>query len=365
MQAGWQWVCHPRSPLRKFGNDSLFSLNINSYNLYYRHREREMAIAATENVEPLKNPRAMEILERLRDRYVQNPNPEWRVLHFHPTNENNAALAELEGRGLVEMGYGAFGDPVFTITEPGIRFYNNHAEEVQWLASNDPEWMLRKLDQNAEVNQRKLRLFAVACCRNLEIWNKLIPETQDHLDVAERFADGLATNRELGSASAKSSDAHADAQNEYTDVGSDPDRVYPNRLLWLSHRAVQEVTFVRSVNVDTYSLDCYAATRDAYNVINPGHENVFRAYAAALLRNIIGNPYRPVTFDPSWRTETVLALARQMYESRDFPAMPILADALQDAGCDDAEILNNCRGPGPHTRGCWVVDMILGRLSST
>jgi hypothetical protein len=80
-----------------------------------------------------------------------------------------------------------------------------------------------------------------------------------------------------------------------------------------------------------------------------------------LLRDIFGNPFRPVTFSSEWRTDTVLTLARQMYASRDFGAMPILADALQDAGCENDDILNHCRGPGPHVRGCWVVDLVLGK----
>ncbi|WP_232069539.1 hypothetical protein [Gemmata massiliana] len=83
--------------------------------------------------------------------------------------------------------------------------------------------------------------------------------------------------------------------------------------------------------------------------------------AVSLLRDIFGNPFRPVAPFPSWRTPTVVALTAQMYESRDFGAMPILADALQDAGCDSADVLDHCRGPGPHVRGCWVVDLVLGR----
>jgi hypothetical protein len=79
------------------------------------------------------------------------------------------------------------------------------------------------------------------------------------------------------------------------------------------------------------------------------------------LRDIFGNPFRPVTFDPNWRTTTAIQLAQQMYDSRDFSAMPILADALQDAGCDHADILDHCRGPSPHVRGCWVVDLVLGK----
>jgi hypothetical protein len=80
-----------------------------------------------------------------------------------------------------------------------------------------------------------------------------------------------------------------------------------------------------------------------------------------LLREIFGNPFRPVTFFSEWRTSTAVALAQQMYDTRDFSAMPILADALQDAGCDNADILDHCRGPGPHVRGCWVVDLVLGK----
>ena len=80
-----------------------------------------------------------------------------------------------------------------------------------------------------------------------------------------------------------------------------------------------------------------------------------------LLRDIFGNPFRPVAFDPAWRTDTALILARQMYESRDFSLMPILADALQDADCESDDMLNHCRSDGPHVRGCWVVDLVLGK----
>jgi hypothetical protein len=79
------------------------------------------------------------------------------------------------------------------------------------------------------------------------------------------------------------------------------------------------------------------------------------------VREQFGNPFRPVAFSKSWRTDTAIALARQMYESRDFGAMPILADAIQEAGCDNDDILSHCRGDGPHVRGCWVVDLVLGK----
>jgi hypothetical protein len=79
------------------------------------------------------------------------------------------------------------------------------------------------------------------------------------------------------------------------------------------------------------------------------------------LRGIIGNPFRSANFSPVWVTETVLMLTRQLYESRDFGTMPILADALQDAGCDNPDILSHCLSDCPHVRGCWVVNLILGK----
>jgi hypothetical protein len=83
---------------------------------------------------------------------------------------------------------------------------------------------------------------------------------------------------------------------------------------------------------------------------------------AALLRDVIGNPFRPVGFSPEWRTEHTVGIALKMYDERDFAAVPILADALEEAGCDDPEMLNHCHKPGIHVRGCWVVDLVLGEL---
>lgn len=82
---------------------------------------------------------------------------------------------------------------------------------------------------------------------------------------------------------------------------------------------------------------------------------------AILIRCVFGNPFRLVAFDPHWRSEIVVALATGIYAERAFDRMPILADALEEAGCDDADVLAHCRGLGPHVRGCWVVDRVLGK----
>lgn len=85
------------------------------------------------------------------------------------------------------------------------------------------------------------------------------------------------------------------------------------------------------------------------------------ANQAELLRDLFGNPFRSVGLEPEWLTGTVLALARGIYAEPAFDRLPILADALQDAGCDEEELLAHCREPREHARGCWVVDMLLGK----
>jgi hypothetical protein len=87
----------------------------------------------------------------------------------------------------------------------------------------------------------------------------------------------------------------------------------------------------------------------------------YTTHPAVYLRDIFGNPFRPVTLDPTWRTPEVLLLARSLYEERRFEDMPVLADALEEAGCQNPDILAHCRQPGEHVRGCWVVDLLLGK----
>ncbi|MBL8793270.1 MAG: hypothetical protein JNM56_05145 [Planctomycetia bacterium] len=79
------------------------------------------------------------------------------------------------------------------------------------------------------------------------------------------------------------------------------------------------------------------------------------------LRDVFGNPFQPMTVDPAWRTSTVSSLAQAIYHERAFDRLPILGDALEDTGCDNADILNHCRQPGDHVRGCWCVDLLLGK----
>jgi hypothetical protein len=106
----------------------------------------------------------------------------------------------------------------------------------------------------------------------------------------------------------------------------------------------------------------YEAYQDLVDLTQKNKRAARRAWGEQVVRCIWGLlPFRRVTADPSWRTPTVLALARGVYVERAFDRMPILADALEDAGCENPDVLAHCRNPGSHARGCWVIDLLLGR----
>jgi hypothetical protein len=202
--------------------------------------------------------------------------------------------------------------------------------EAEWLACEDPRPMyLFVRDMGSD---RKVRLFAVACCyRN---WDLTTEEgNQDAALIAERFADGLANDEEIGLA------------RRVARIGS------VDEITWETSWAVRLALMERG------DIGANVAHRRTLRNRRRSEENAH----IGLLRDIFGNPFRSVTINPSWLTSTVLALAQQMYESRDFSAVPILADALQDAGCDNENVLNHCRGESVHVRGCWVVDLLTGR----
>jgi hypothetical protein len=204
-------------------------------------------------------------------------------------------------------------------------------------------------------------LFAVACCRLLEDW-LIDARSRNSIDVAEAFADGAASLNEL-------EEGQSDASSAAGIVGG------PARIVSLVFYRIERDHHVARRNAERGVVDRElvesSITRELQTLLNDiarafmeyesSDWSEIRLIQTALLRDTFGNPFRPVSFDATWRTDTAVSLAMQMYESRDFGAMPILADALQDAGCTSEDILNHCRGPGPHVRGCWVVDFVLGK----
>jgi hypothetical protein len=213
--------------------------------------------------------------------------------------------------------------------------------EAEWLAYRHPQPMLAFLD--AKSSARKWRLFAVACGRRAAVWSLLNdPRSRRAVEVAEGYANGTVTADELRAvASAASAAARgiAAAQDGY-----DRDGLYTPPACAASAAAL-------------------AASADTASAASLAHQAVpeEQAAQATLVREVFGNPFRPVSLPPSIRTLTVVTLAQAIYDDRAFECLPVLADALEEAGCTDVDILAHCRGPGPHVRGCWVVDLVLGK----
>lgn len=211
--------------------------------------------------------------------------------------------------------------------------------EAEWLASDDPVLLLAILEPWAAdevVTDRQLRLFACACSRRL--WHQLSPRRRKDVELAERFVDGQASGEEV---TARRRAIHRAKKG--WDSTAEP--------------AIARWCILDGNGYggpDDYRWELLTALRAP-------HEVEELASQAALVRDIVGNPFRRVAFDPAWRTATVVALAAGVYEERASERLPILADALQEAGCEEAQILGHCRGPGPHVRGCWVIDMVLGK----
>jgi len=209
--------------------------------------------------------------------------------------------------------------------------------EEEWLACARPEQMFRPMPGGGPA--RKRRLFAVACCRLVFDW-LVDNRSREAVNVAEGFADGAVDFHQLER-------AYDQAFRALGIVGGEPARA-------ATRVALEHLT-------DANLSDLVALIARSFGTPDGDEWCGAREFQAVLLRDIFGNPFRPVTFSPDWRRDTAVSLARTMYESRDFSAMPVLADALQDAGCDNDDVLDHSRTPGAHVRGCWVVDSVLGK----
>jgi hypothetical protein len=214
--------------------------------------------------------------------------------------------------------------------------------------------MLEFLRGNA--SDRKLRLFAVACCRR--IWHLLFDERSRHaVEVGERHADGLSNRQERRAAALTSHKAALE--------GSDG---IPGALpQWAWAAQLVTSTNMSQVSPGLQGTVVRGVVRSALVWDGTG-THVAQQGQAQLLRDLIGNPFRPVTIDPAWHTPTVTNLAATAYEERPMPSgehdparLAVLADALEEAVCDNADLLSHLRAPGPHVRGCWAVDLLLGK----
>ncbi len=202
--------------------------------------------------------------------------------------------------------------------------------EDEWLACIDPGemvWFLR-----GRVSDRKFRLFA--CVRARQTRHLLRDKrSKTAIEVGERLADGAISER-----------TRAAAWNAAQEVARGLRRGKQRRAAWFAAWSV-------------FPIADEAALHAAWDFT----DLMEFPFLCDLLRDIIGNPFRSVAVARSWFTPAVAGLSETVYQERAFDHLASLADALEEAGCRDADILAHCRGPGPHIRGCWPVDLILGR----
>ena len=234
--------------------------------------------------------------------------------------------------------------------------------EAEWLAAADPEAVADRVWHTA--SERQIRLIACGCCRLA--WDWLIGErSRTAVEVSERYADGLASSSELADAVyyAEAAVIAIDRKRERYDceqrairggwLHPDDDAAEDGPIRLRDGTAI-------SFDVARLAAECaeFSASAPPW-ILQSRPEPIF---SFAVVRDVVGNPFRPVTVDPSWRTSDAVLLAKGIYEERAFDRMPILADALQDAGCTDENVLNHCRYPQQvHFRGSWVVDTVLGK----
>jgi hypothetical protein len=213
-------------------------------------------------------------------------------------------------------------------------------------------------------SSRKLRLWACACGREvIPLFEN--PRIGRFLTLFEDVAEGVLLRE--------------DQQRSFSELGWETETEKTAGFSWavagLKHSQWIDMAKEDEGNF-TIGLD-FLASAHAYRAVSnaepemsthiPSDLNWRSIYSAAqhkqlvLARDIFGNPFRPIAANPTWLTSTVVALASGIYSDRAFDRMPILADAMEEAGCDSADILLHCRGPGPHVRGCWVVDLLLGK----
>ncbi len=240
-------------------------------------------------------------------------------------------------------------------------------EEQTWLDSRDPAYLhhhLSTIGMDAHCS-RQMRLFAVACCRRL---GPLLtdPRSRAGLEIAERFADNHAGLAELSRAASEAYDANQ-AVRVQTPLEVSR-RGFPGHYatlaVWWSLKSLgSQAYFACGCVQQALAWQAYpdAGARAERQVAERAEAEV----QAVLFRDVIGNPFRPLpVIEESWLTwneATVRRMAEAIYRERGFGDLPVLADALAEAGCTAEDLLEHLRSPELHTRGCWILDLLLAK----
>jgi hypothetical protein len=215
--------------------------------------------------------------------------------------------------------------------------------EAEWLACDDHSAMLAFLGTKGAHGFRKYRLLLVAYCRTFLPALLKDERTRLVVDVAEAYSEGAASKAELERAKQAALKAVKGRPQLDSAVRS------------VTHGLVKR----QAVEFPDFCLRPWRATSSNYPT------RAQRRQLGRLIRDMFGNPFHPLLPLPAavlaWNDGTVRRIAEGIYEERAFDRLPILADALLDAGCDGEALIQHCRGDGPHVRGCWAVDLILGK----
>jgi hypothetical protein len=221
--------------------------------------------------------------------------------------------------------------------------------EVHWQ-SGDPGTMIRCVVRLAtdrgivfhmtpRAVERKLQLFYCACCRLR--WTLLPAAARTAVELAEQHANGRINSRRLRAAGRAAQAVERFSWPVPTSGGYAPGAWDASHGIRLAVAATEVGSWVRRGNL-------------------PDGSPVSAGEQVGLLRELFENPFHPSTIEESWLTPTVLTLTHVIQSDRAFELLPVLGDALQDAGCARTDVLDHCYGPGPHVAGCWLVDLLSG-----
>jgi hypothetical protein len=209
-----------------------------------------------------------------------------------------------------------------------------------WAACTQVDLMLKRLEP--KKHRRKWVLFNCACCRR--VWDQMPEDCRAYVEAAERYALGTGLKKNLGPLKG-------------------PVNVAVAKVPYLSDHRPWYAAVAASTVTNTTRYCAWNAARAVDEAGRVAHRRERQAQAD-LLREVIGNRYRPVAVEPAWLTwnsGAVPRMAQALLADGHFSDLPVLADALEEAGCTDEVILSHCRGGGEHVRGCWVVDLLTGR----
>jgi hypothetical protein len=222
--------------------------------------------------------------------------------------------------------------------------------EQEWLSGTNPLSLREYLRLHHNPSERKLRLLAIACSARFR--HLLYDErSRQAVEAANSFVEGKITHRERVKIAAAAWEAANEAKADGQTGAAIAAAVAAARMVdgdW--------PLFAQRFGSSGELGQQYAwsALQDAIFLVDGEEE-------CAWLRDLFGNPFRPARVDPSWLSSNVRGVAQAIYEERAFDQLAVLSDALEEAGCTNEDILNHCRGSAAHARGCWVVDLLLGK----